>query len=191
VKHLKSKRIDITSNMENVKMDLELFSLGTPPNYMDDFPISIVRFTGVNITIANTDYTELELHNLYIAILKKNQIQEVLYIPISDLSSSTLYFMESVEIKIDGKEISEILLKHTEEIGKFVVESSEGYIVTNPINGDEIEKELKKLNNNTKEAYQNWTTNEFLKLSKTKDQVPEFIATNKVLRDKILAQGQI
>jgi len=163
MKELKTISLDVDIANNKLGLGIELFSLGTPPNYsIDDHPMTIVRFTGLRVTLKNHYPHELDIITVYLAIVLDGKIISLL--KSANSVKQKVASNKEWQICFQGKALINILDNTKEEKGKFLIDTSKGLFLTSFILGEEVEKQLTRLNNNTDDAYQNWGTDIFSEL---------------------------
>lgn len=156
---LKNIPIGIDDKKDHINFSLNLYSKGTKPNYRDDFPMSIVRITGARFEIVNKSQKCLIFNRFILGIFVQNKIVTA-YTSKHDLEHK-LNQNEIFEIAFEGKELVEIFDNYKEEKGMLFVLNDTEFHHSNYFDGDFIESELDRLNDETDPEYQNWYTHEF------------------------------
>ncbi|PCJ67807.1 MAG: hypothetical protein COA58_01330 [Bacteroidetes bacterium] len=163
---LRNIPIGIDQNNDGIEFNLNLYSEGSKANYLDDFPMEIVRSTGARFEIVNNAFKFLNIKDILLGIVLNNQIHKAYsssYFMTAD-SQKTLKRGASFEIAFEGKELVDILDNFQNEKGVMIVNSAEGYILSNLFDGDFVEQQLDSLNNDTNPEYQNWKIKDFASL---------------------------
>jgi len=155
---LKNIPIGIDQNDDGIQFNLNLFSQGTRANYLDDFPRNIVRTTGARFEIINNAFAILDISQIYLGIIINGQIHELW--GSSDFTDDEnfiyMYFNENFEFAIEGRKLISILDNHFEEKGIIIITNRDLVAYSNIFDGDLIESELRRLNDDTDPEYQNW-----------------------------------
>jgi len=156
---LKNIPIGIDDKKDDIDFSLNLYSKGTKPDYRDDFPMSIVRITGARFEIVNKSEKCLIFNKFILGIFIKNKIVTA-YTSKHNLEHE-LIENEIFEIAFEGKELIKIFDNYKEEKGMLLVLNDTDFYHSNYFDGDFIQNELDKLNEETDPEYQNWHTHEF------------------------------
>lgn len=156
---LKNIPIGIDKNKDGIDFSLNLYSKGTKPDYRDVFPMSIVRITGARFEIANKSLKYLSFNKLILGIFIQNKI--VTAYTSKHNFNQKLNKNEIFEIAFEGKELIKIFDSYKEEKGMLIVLNETDFYHSNFFDGDFIENELDRLNEDTDPEYQNWHTHEF------------------------------
>lgn len=161
---LKNIPIGIDDKKDFIDFNLNLYSKGSKADYRDDFPISIVRITGVRFEIVNNSLEDIFFNNLVLGIFIDNNIVTA-YCSDTNIDHK-LIKGDNFEIAFEGKELIKIFNNFNEEKGVLFILNNKKVYHSNYFDGDFIENQLHNLNNDTDPEYQNWHTNEFSKLNK-------------------------
>lgn len=163
---LKKVPVVIDTKNDGIDLKLNLYSKGSLPNYRDDFARAIVRIIGTEFSIINLTSSPLKISRLYLAVIKSGKVekfytsQKFNKTEIPDLLKNCC-----LRICFEGNRIIDIFQNFRSEVGKIVLFTNKGIIISEPFNGDNIEDELLSLNNDELDEYQNWSTKEFTILS--------------------------
>jgi len=156
---LKNIPIGIDDKKDGIDFSLNLYSKGTKPDYREDFPMSIVRITGARFEIVNKSRKILNFKKLILGIFIQNKI--VTAYTSKNNQENKLKKNEFFEIAFEGKELINIFDNYKEEKAILFVLNETEFYHSNYFDGDFIENELDKLNEDTDPEYQNWHTHEF------------------------------
>ena len=164
---LKTIPINIDSKRDGVSIQLHLFSKGDKPNWLDDFPRAIVRVVGSTFTVSSSEDSMLDVLRFYLIILKDRRIQKI-YSP-NQLSVTSSH---QTEVAIEGKHLIDILDDHKAEVGKVMLFTNHGVVISEAFDGDQVEQQLKNLNNVDHDEYQNIYTDDFTAINELENWVP-------------------
>lgn len=159
---LKNISIGIDDRKDGVDFNLNLYSKGSKADYRDDFPSSIVRVTGARFEIVNKSQNDLMFNKLVLGIFIKKKI--VTAFTSKYVANHKLNKGENFEIAFEGKELIKIFDNYNEEKGILFILNETEMHHSNYFDGDFLENELDRLNEETDPEYQNWHTHEFSKL---------------------------
>lgn len=184
---LKSVPIPIDTKSDGIDLKLNLYSKGSLPNYRDDFPRTIVRVVGTEFTVTNLTNSPLIISKLYLAIIKEGKVLKF-YSSQKLNKSDTPHLLENCQLVVNfkGNRIIDIFDNYKNEVGKMILYTNKGIIISEPFNGDKIEDELIRLNNDELDEYQNWSTKEFDTLNEDENLEQILSSFNSELRNELI-----
>lgn len=161
--------IAIDSNNDGIDIELCLFNQG---EYDKEHLRTIIRNIGARVKIANKKDILIEIVAFKIGVLTSSE--HLFFYSSSVLNCQlpkAMYFGETFEINFYGDELKHILNKFKKEKAAFYVAIDgvpDTYYFSNAFDGDEIERLVKKLENEEKK-YMNWSDDRFYRLDIEED----------------------